>query len=241
MLSTNVEVYDFGISLASLSQYLQMARYIRSHFDPDILVINVVHNDFDESLCSVRRQIGMLCLVVEGETVREASIDPYSPNSVFRMLRHSALVRYLVLNLHVPAIFQHALWSIWLSGTYNANVDPIEVRNRENHIRYASNYVLKRLQMENKGRPIIFLIDAPRQDIYSDTIANSKLLWLHELLLTQCREFGFDLIDLTDEFSRLFHLNHVRFETEYDGHWNEYGHKIVASQLYNRAIPLLNR
>src|SRR5687768_1767173 len=44
-----VEVYAFGVSGAPLSQYLQMARYASTYFDPDILVINVVHNDFDES------------------------------------------------------------------------------------------------------------------------------------------------------------------------------------------------
>jgi hypothetical protein len=61
-----------------LSQYLQMARYVRIHFNPDIFVINVVHNDFAESLCSVKKQVGMLCLEDNRDSMQEASIIPYN-------------------------------------------------------------------------------------------------------------------------------------------------------------------
>ncbi|HEY9182375.1 MAG TPA: SGNH/GDSL hydrolase family protein, partial [Gammaproteobacteria bacterium] len=43
------EVYAFGVSGAPLSQYLHMARYVVARFSPDVLVLNLVHNDFTES------------------------------------------------------------------------------------------------------------------------------------------------------------------------------------------------
>jgi len=49
-LKTDYEVYAFGIPGAPLSQYLHMSRYVNKHFDPDILIINLVHNDFDQSI-----------------------------------------------------------------------------------------------------------------------------------------------------------------------------------------------
>ena len=49
-LHSQFDVYGFGKSGAPLSQYLQMTRYVIKHFDPEIIVINVIRNDFDESL-----------------------------------------------------------------------------------------------------------------------------------------------------------------------------------------------
>jgi hypothetical protein len=218
-----------------------MARYVRLHFDPDIFVINVTHNDFDESLCSVKRQVGMLCLEVEGDDVREASIQPYHPNSMLRILRHSALVRYVALNLKAQTLFQRVLRKRTASEEYNGNVSPEELSHLESHIKRATSYVLERLQLESGNKPVIFIMDALRRDIYSGNLANSNLRWLNEFLLTQCHDRRIDVIDLTEEFSKAFESNHVRFETEYDGHWNEYGHKIVAEKLYASVLPHLKR
>ena len=49
-LKNDYEVYAFGKSGAPLSQYLHISRYVNRHFDPDILIFNLVHNDFDESI-----------------------------------------------------------------------------------------------------------------------------------------------------------------------------------------------
>ena len=49
-LGADYEVYSFGISGAPLSQYLNLSRYVVSEFDPDVLIFNVVHNDFEESI-----------------------------------------------------------------------------------------------------------------------------------------------------------------------------------------------
>jgi len=233
MLSPDVEVYAFGISGAPLSQYLQMARYARDHFDPDILVVNVVHNDFDESLCSVKRQAGMLCLEADGDRMREAPILAYQPNPVLRMLRHVAIIRYAAVNLQLPTLIQRAFRGKKKNPEHNANIDVQEVYYHESGIKQVTDYVLKTLQHENRGKSVVFLIDAPRRDIYAGTLGQSNVFWLNELLIRKCGEFGFDVIDLTGEFAKLFEAHHVHFESQYDGHWNEYGHKTAARKLYD--------
>ena len=45
-LRNSQEVYSMGVSGAPLSQYLQMAKYAQYHFQPDMFIINLVHNDF---------------------------------------------------------------------------------------------------------------------------------------------------------------------------------------------------
>jgi len=238
LVSPQMEVYAFGISGAALSQYLQMARYARKHFDPDILVINVVHNDFDESLCSIKRQSGMLCLADEGQEVREAAIEPYQPNQVFRTARWSSVVRYAVTNLKIISRVQGLFSGRRNKPTYNANIDVEQVNARKAHIQKATEYVLGALQRENGEKPVIFMMDAPRRDIYAGTLEDSDVFWLNRLLKTTCETVGFHFIDLTHEFSREFAANRVHFESEFDWHWNETGHFAAAHELHRALVAL---
>ena len=238
LVSPQMEVYAFGISGAALSQYLQMARYARKHFDPDILVINVVHNDFDESLCSIKRQAGMLCLEDEGQEIREAAIDPYQPNQALRMGRWSNIVRYAVTNLQIVARLQGLFKGARTKPTYNANIDVEQVNARKARIQKATEYVLGTLQRENGEKPVIFMMDAPRRDIYAGTLENSSVAWLNQLLKATCETVGFHFIDLTHEFSREFAANRVHFESEFDWHWNETGHFAAAHELHRALVAL---
>jgi hypothetical protein len=238
LVGPDIDVYAFGISGASLSQYLQMARYARAHFDPDVLVINVVHNDFDESLCSVKQQAGMLCLQDGDDEVREAPITPYQSDRITRMARHSSLIRFAVANLQMRSRLSRLFSNDKSNSHYNANIDVEQVKSKNGRIQKATDYVLTTLQREQGGTPILFLIDAPRKDIYEGRIDQSDVLWLHQLLRNRCERSGFYFVDLTEEFSRLFQANHVRFESEYDWHWNERGH-LTAARVLQRKLEQL--
>lgn len=237
----DVDVYAFGISGAPLSQYLQMARYARTRFDPDIFVINVVHNDFDESLCSLKKQAGMLCFEDDGQDIREAPITPYQPNHVFRMVRQSSVARFIVVNLQIGSRLERLISSIRTSPEYNANIDVNKVRSHNSRIQKVTDYVLSTLKRENSGKPVVFMIDAPRRDIYAGTMSESNIRWLNELLKEKTAQFGFYFIDLTDEFTRVFKAEHVHLESKYDWHWNEKGHQAAANALHSklRALQLV--
>jgi hypothetical protein len=77
-----VAVYSLGISGAPLSQYLNMARYVNEIFKPAVLVINVVHNDFDESLAPLARKAAFLQLAYDGNGFKEIPPTPFA-NSFF--------------------------------------------------------------------------------------------------------------------------------------------------------------
>lgn len=231
LIGSPVDVYAFGISGAPLSQYLQMARYVWSHYDPDIVVVNVVHNDFDESLCAVKRQAGMLCLKEEGQTLREATIQAYEPDPKTRVARHSSAVRFAVVNLQILAKVRD-----WLSvGTrkpsFNANIDPEQVSVRAARIQRATEHVLETFRRESGGRPVLFVMDAPRRDIYAGTMETSSVRWLNEMMNGECAKQGLPFIDLTGAFTHEFAVDHQRFESEFDWHWNEHGHRIAAREV----------
>ncbi len=46
-------MYRFGVSGAPLSQYLHMMRYVYEKFDPDVAIVTLIHNEFDDSLYPV--------------------------------------------------------------------------------------------------------------------------------------------------------------------------------------------
>ncbi len=238
LVSNEVDVYAFGISGAALSQYLQMSRYVRARFDPDILVVNVVHNDFDESLCSVKRQAGMLCLEEVQDALVEGRMEPYRAAEAFRAARLSSTVRYAVANLKVVARIRNLFTSNASTPSYNANIDVEQVAAQKAKIGRATAYVLETLVQEYRGKSVIVMMDAPRHDIYADTLERSTVRWLNELLRNSCESVGIPFIDLTEGFLRQYRAEHVHFETEWDWHWNQNGHLTAARQLRKRLAEL---
>lgn len=238
LVSPHFDVYGFGISGAPLSQYLQMTRYVRDRFDPDIIVINVVHNDFDESLCSVKRKVGMLCLEENGQDIREAPILAYQPDPVFRLARHSSTIRYLIGNMQVESRLKRLTSNKQKNAKYNANIDVDKAKSVNNSISKAIDYVVRAIVLENNGKTVVFLMDAPRRDIYKGRMSESDVRWLNELLREKAAQFRIPFVDLSDEFTRVFEAEHVRFEWENDFHWNEKAHQVAAYELYRKLKTL---
>ena len=225
------DVYSFGTSGAPLSQYLHMSRYVNRVFDPDVLVFNVVHNDFDQSLCNFWRPLGMLCLREDEAGIRESEVVPYTPSRIRRLARNSSLVRYLFLNLN-------------LAGRIPRSVEPPEKRIKadasgdsqpdlEVRLEKAVDYILSKIAEENAGKTVIFMIDGPRRYIYGGEIDQriEYELRMNQLLERQAREHGFPFFGLTEYFADDFESNQQKFESEIDYHWNELGHEVAARAL----------
>jgi hypothetical protein len=246
MVQEHYDVYSFGISGSPLSHYLQMSRYINKYFNPEILVFIVVHNDFSESFCSVKRKVGRLCLEEVGDEIIEGEIIPFIQSEVIRTLMHSSVLRYIWANLKVQNLRPAKQILSYLGiiskheAQYNANIDVEMVKRTEGKIVKGVNYILTKMREENKGGKIIFLMDAPRKDIYQDTVKESDVFWLNKLMHKKCGENEFRFVDLTFPFYETYKTTKQRFESEYDYHWNETGHKEAARVLYeelkNRKI-----
>jgi len=232
MVGDKYEVYSFGVSGASLSDYLQMSRYANKYFKPDILVVNVVHNDFDESLCSVKRQEGLTCLECNDAHLQEVPV-PYHPSKIKRFLRNSSLLRYLVINLQIMDLIHNTKYKANIRG-FNANIDVEAVNRRRKKIGFAVDYVVSRIAQEFSGKKIIFMMDAPRPDIYGNHLNESSVIWMNQLIESECHKYAVNIIDLTYPFANDYRLHHHEFEFANDGHWNEYGHKIAAEALFQK-------
>lgn len=232
-LAGSYEVYSFGISRAPLSQYLNLLRYVNKYFQPEIVVFNIVHNDFNESLCEDSKKKGMLCIDSWGKEV----IPEYNEDQLIRLSRKSALVRYLFLNCHIKKFF-HAFSEHYLSMKYiyNANIDVQYVLSKYNKIVRMLDHVLTSIEKEYPEMKILFMMDAPMNDLYHNNIPNSNVLWMTELMRDKCQEHGFLFLDLTGPFQESFRVNPIRFESDYDSHWNEHGHEVAAEALFEKLM-----
>jgi len=224
MMGDDYEVYSFGISGSPLSQYLHISRYVKKIFQPDILVFLLVHNDFDESVAQFKNTPDFLQLVPENDSFTER--QPTRP--VLRQyLKISATIRYLYSNIRIGSLIGKLS-----EKKYDANIDVARVNELEKDIRAATDYIIGKISAENSDRKVIFIMDAPRWDIYSNNLVHSNVYWMNNMVKEICSRYGMYFLDLTESFSNDYSTHRHKFNFDIDGHWNEYGHSIAAMALF---------
>ncbi len=223
------QVYSFGHDGAPLSQYLHMSRYVNKYFNPDIIVFLLVHNDFNESISNLVSKPYFLQINISNEKISE--VYPQKVR-LYQFLTYSSIFRYLYSNLHLAQFW----FTFKEKPKINANVDVVSTSNNKNLIAQGTKYLIKKIKTENSNRRVIFLMDAPRYDIYQTNIKESNVIWINNMVKEITESLGIEYIDLTDFFKEDFLKNGKKFEFSMDGHWNGYGHYIASKVLLNAII-----
>ncbi len=94
--------YSFGVAGAPLSQYLAWAGYARDRYRPQALVVVVVGNDFDQSLLKYKSTPGYHYFAEAAGGGLELRRVDFSVGWSKKLVRKSALVRYLLIHLELP-------------------------------------------------------------------------------------------------------------------------------------------
>ena len=225
------EVYSFGFSGAPLSQYLQMSRYVREVFRPDVLVFNIVYNDFDQSLRELDPLPYFLQLTAAAGALREVPPVPYTPSRIKRFAAHSALVRYLWLNMHLPDWLRSWGAPEGDPGRFYGSVDVVKLQRHREVIEQATLKLVSQIREENPGTEIWFMMDAPRIEIYAGQPGAGRLGWLHQLVRSACERSGCRFLDLSEPFRARYERDHVLLNFPNDYHWNEAAHALAAEVL----------
>src|SRR5438552_3794016 len=100
-LQDKFRVYSFAGSGAPLSQYLIWAGYAVKEYGARAVVINVVGNDFDESLSAYRLGPGFWQYAPDTNGVLQLRLNLHEPGMLISLARHSALARYLLINVGI--------------------------------------------------------------------------------------------------------------------------------------------
>ena len=235
-LGVEVEARTYGHSGASLAQYLGVLRHAVAGATPDLVVVNVVHNDFLESLRGHGR-VDYWSLQFEGSEPKEVPPVPRSGMLLKVVLARSALVRYLVVNQQC-LVKLRALRRARSAGRgrYEANVDVAGVGGSvdEGQLAGLATYVLSEMRRvtDSLGARLLCMIDANRVAIYEGRDPRAtEVHRLNRALLRAGRQLGVPVIDLTDVFEARWSVDRRRFEWQSDAHWDDYGHRVVAQAL----------
>ncbi|MBD80608.1 MAG: hypothetical protein CL840_16960 [Crocinitomicaceae bacterium] len=228
-LSGRFDVFSFGRSGSPLSQYLHMARHVQQDYQPKVMVFTIISNDFLESVSAHNnRQPYYLRFNVEGENVTDDNIQPYTISGTNSIWKKSALVRYVFYNLKLGRIIRSYKHENRKPKTITGIEDFEKVKPE---IQLAIEYFLERVTTEFKNTRILFLLDGPRDCMYSNNLDNCTERKLFNLFKTTCKAYNVEIIDLEPPMRSGFGTDGTKYEFKIDHHWNVEGHKLAAKEL----------
>ena len=240
LTGNHADVYAFGRSGWYLEQYVALSRYVDQRYAPDTFVIFMNYHDIWDSL----RENGVKTpyayqIVRDGAGFRELRPPAHF---VFggrsRLLRRSAIVRYVRINLGI-------LWGQGGAVEQDVNLAPDNAARSGGEtdsplIQAATDYMVGRLVKEHPGRQFVFAVDGDRQSIEAgETPAPRPEL---AALRQAARPYpNVHLLDLQPIFQSAYQAQHRKFEVGNGSHWNAYGNQVVARAVsaYLSAQALL--
>jgi lysophospholipase L1-like esterase len=239
----SVEVYSFGKTGATCSEYLNFCRYSDKYFQPDVLIFNVIINDFYESILKFKpSNIHLLTLSINDSTITENLPRPDYSYSQYkwekRLIKNSALFRYISQNLSLRIMISYILEPKEknVNGIYNDDITNAG-KDKEIVIR-AIDYIFRKIREENLGKRVIFVANLPKYENCTNNSHEQLIKPLKQVMLEYCITYGFEFLDMTSFIAEDYDKNHIEFYSKLDGHWNEYGHNFVGNQLYKYLTHL---
>ncbi|MBI4847157.1 MAG: SGNH/GDSL hydrolase family protein [Nitrospirae bacterium] len=236
--SDSFEVYRFGISGAPMSQYLHMLRREVIKYHPEMVIIVLVHNDFDESYRFLKGSYGsnFMKIVIKDNNVSEIEPEHFI-RPWYMPIRESATWRYLAYRQQVP---YNRIKDIFLGNDaeYQANISVASIATEKDLSIITTNYLFAEMKKacDNIGAELLVIMDGDRKAIYSrinsKELYNNGALSLNSISGEAAGRNGIDFIDLHPFFEADYKEHKVKFDFKYDGHWNAYGHEIAAGVIY---------
>ncbi len=235
-----VEVYRFGISGAPMSQYLQMIEREVGKYRPDWVIVQIVHNDFDESykFKQGRYTSSFLKLQVEnGKVVGEIPPAPWHPGAV-EWLRRTATARFFLYRWQVRPQLLVDLLLPRAHAAIAANTDIGAVLADRPGVAAVTDYLFGRMDaaVHAMGARLLLAMDGDRSAIYAGVA--SPALALNRIAADAAAPRHLPFLDLEPVFEADWKEQQRRFDFASDGHWNEHGHAVVAAALARKLREL---
>jgi len=251
-------VYSFGMSGWPLSQYLAASEVIAGGYRPAALIVNVVANDFDESLLRYKNARGFhFFREIGADSLALQRID-YTPRWYYAswphrrayvwIVRHSALWRYAGAQLNlvgkVRDLFSPPSGSrvAKSENDYVGNVPRVVEPERMALSKRAVDEFLRELPRRSGLSPrcIAFIVDGMRPQLYDarqlEQAATSYFGEMRRYFMDNARAGGFEVIDMQPIFVAHYAATRQRVEFPHDGHWNSTGHRLAADAVAKSRV-----
>jgi hypothetical protein len=244
-LNGRSRVYSFAAGGAPLSQYLIWAEHAVRVYGARTLVLNIVGNDFDESLPAYRAAPGFWLYMPDARGELRLRLVEHRPGWIKEIARASALARYMALNLHVQetfgiielrefTFFTQAKAAPRYAGNTAADADA----ERLDVSRAVIDAFFRDLPVMTGLSPksVLFTIDGFRYPQAAETGRGTYFDVMRRAFLEKARGLGYEAIDLDDHFIPIHQRSGERFEFPDDGHWSAIGHRVAAQAAQSSQL-----
>jgi len=234
----NYDVYPMGINGSEMPQYLAFAKYAADRFDPKLYVFLITqyfdNSFYDEPIYSAIKAPGFHYF---GKTTGLNLVN-YEPSFIKNLLRRSAFLRYIYLDLKLTS----QLKKVFGSGVKAVDNNSNKSKEFLEAGRIANERFLQGITEISLSSNIIILLDADREAIYSGLDKkdmNNPINILFDELGKSAKFIpNVDVIDLHNIFKGDYVSNNKEFNYDYDIHWNEHGHTVAARALTDKINAL---
>src|SRR5947209_8139035 len=209
-LKEKFRVYSFAGSGAPLSQYLIWAGHAVREYGARAVVINVVGNDFDESLSAYRLGPGFWLYAADANGVLRLRLNEHQAGTLISLARYSALARYVIINLGI----QNRLFGIRALGElifgkpanaaprYAGNTDASTDEKRVQDSLAAIDAFFRDVP-ERVGLPperVLFTLDGFRYADAAQAGAGTYFDLMRRAFMEKATALGYETIDLDARF-----------------------------------------
>ena len=232
-LPKDFETYTFGMSDASFSQYMNLGRYVKKYYTPDIIIFFVNENDFYQSFVNNGKSKNLsLAVDVHGKIIE------YQPKyseieNKYKLVKKSALGRYLYYNLNITSIFSadKIITDDNISREQKQfSINPA-MSYSERSITLYSNYILKEIKESFPNEKAIIVYTGDLKSISNDLEAGSRSVLIDNILKLNTTELDIDYINAANVFIEKYNKNGIELKSNYNYYWNSYAHEILLDTL----------
>lgn len=234
------EVFRFGISGAPMSQYLHLLRKEVVLYRPDLVVVILVHNDFQESYQlkpGVFTSSFLKLKLTDRAVLQEIAPQPYKP-AWYSGIRRLSTWRYLVYRQKIQfQTIRNVILGRQNEAVYQANVDVRHIAENNADNRIATEYIIKHMKAvcEKMDSTLLIVIDGDRNSIYrqkeSDELYKEGALSLNSITRDAAKKYAAHFIDMHPVFEKKYMAYQQSFNFKTDNHWNAAGHSLVSATI----------
>ena len=212
-------------------------------YGPDVVVVQLIHNDFDEStrFLGTRYASSFLKFRPNGQGgFDEVAPQDFTPG-LADTARNFRTFRYLYYETGLYKRLGPAVKRLWWGGeahargaeTVSSAVDIRNIRDLET-IRSVTRHVLERMKVlsERHGFKLAFAMDGVREAVYSGKDRDDyDVAALNAIAAEQTGALDLPFLDLQDIFAAHYRRHGTRLEYAWDWHWTRTGHRLVGAAI----------
>lgn len=181
------------------------------------------------------------------DDVRLVRVD-HRPSLSKRLLRYSALARYLWRTVGISEVWQELSRlrsddTVQYIGNTDASFSAERIADSKKVVDSFFRELPRRVPLD--ASRILFVLDGMRPSLYSESelkdAEHSYFGQMRRYFLDQAGRNGYEVLDMQPRFLARHRQDGVRFEFPTDGHWSAFGHgeaaeAVASSKVFQRLL-----